>query len=601
MTTYNTGNPLGASGSADPRDLYDNSENLDVAVNTQSKESWTDRFGVERKTWYGIERSMEKLLIAGGQIFDSEATGRSAVEDGSYFYAASSDPDVSKVLWRRVSVNESELIAQDPSAELIFSVFFSDAGFSWDSSGGTSSIEVSLDNPSGFVIATFLRELLKVDSLSETVSVPSLYTPDSSFDLTQSPLRIELSGDHDHCAQIGSSLFVDIETDKKQINTNLEINHVDLYVPDNFPVSDLPAWLPSELLASYSIQHRQMQGTPTVAYAAGVLWCAWRADFNEGENGGNFVVLAKSTDGGDSWVEAGIIAYPDTDAYQMVDPMLWLDPDGILWLWWSTLRQPAHTAGANGMWAVTCKNPSAEFNSWTTPFLMSYFGDARHPCRVNEQWWLPMDTWTLGSEQIYYPETGGLRIVRMHHNERRVSQVVKVPDDNAGGSGDFYESELQQTQDGRLLLLQRAQGVGITYRYSSDDGLTWTSAAPFSDVIGSETSTTRSWLGTSGSGRLMLCYNKGTSRRALTIALSEDSGETWPHEATITLSSDYSSTYPVIAISGDDIFVVFDQLRSPNGRILFCKLQESKIINGTVPDAPFFSVVSEITTPEPKS
>src|SRR5690554_557129 len=41
---FNTGNPL---GSADPRDLFDNSKNLDEAVNTQA-DRWTDRLGNER-------------------------------------------------------------------------------------------------------------------------------------------------------------------------------------------------------------------------------------------------------------------------------------------------------------------------------------------------------------------------------------------------------------------------------------------------------------------------------------------------------------------------------------------------------------------------
>lgn len=44
MTTYNTGNPLGSS---DPRDLYDNAENLDEAVNSEEPQ-WVDRFGRPR-------------------------------------------------------------------------------------------------------------------------------------------------------------------------------------------------------------------------------------------------------------------------------------------------------------------------------------------------------------------------------------------------------------------------------------------------------------------------------------------------------------------------------------------------------------------------
>jgi hypothetical protein len=45
MTTYNTGNPI---GSTDPRDLSDNSENFDNAVNNTASANWTDRFGVSR-------------------------------------------------------------------------------------------------------------------------------------------------------------------------------------------------------------------------------------------------------------------------------------------------------------------------------------------------------------------------------------------------------------------------------------------------------------------------------------------------------------------------------------------------------------------------
>ncbi|MCR4146765.1 hypothetical protein, partial [Alcaligenes faecalis] len=46
MTTYKTGNPI---GSANPKDLYDNSQNLDEAVNSQES-TWEDRFGVVRPT-----------------------------------------------------------------------------------------------------------------------------------------------------------------------------------------------------------------------------------------------------------------------------------------------------------------------------------------------------------------------------------------------------------------------------------------------------------------------------------------------------------------------------------------------------------------------
>lgn len=52
MTTYNTGNPL---GSAAAKDLFDNAQNMDFALNDMTQAIWSDRFGRNRKTWYGIE------------------------------------------------------------------------------------------------------------------------------------------------------------------------------------------------------------------------------------------------------------------------------------------------------------------------------------------------------------------------------------------------------------------------------------------------------------------------------------------------------------------------------------------------------------------
>lgn len=72
MTTYNTGNPL---GSQDPRDLFDNAQNMDDAANSQTSEEWVDRFGKPRKTWHGIE-NQAKLDINAAV---ADATAQSAL------------------------------------------------------------------------------------------------------------------------------------------------------------------------------------------------------------------------------------------------------------------------------------------------------------------------------------------------------------------------------------------------------------------------------------------------------------------------------------------------------------------------------------------
>lgn len=119
MSRFNTGNPI---GSADPRDRDDNSKNLDEAVNDLNSETWIDRFGVERITIQGALNRLNEIIIAGGQIFESEEAGRDAVQDGQYYYVVSDDPDVSKSLYKRLSESESQWIADDPSAALVRSL-----------------------------------------------------------------------------------------------------------------------------------------------------------------------------------------------------------------------------------------------------------------------------------------------------------------------------------------------------------------------------------------------------------------------------------------------------------------------------------------------
>ncbi|MBA5053177.1 hypothetical protein H2N66_04880 [Pseudomonas aeruginosa] len=63
MTTYATGNPL---GSKDPRDLYDNAENFDAAMNDRDNTTWNDRFGVVRPTLKGYEEQFNYFLAGSG-------------------------------------------------------------------------------------------------------------------------------------------------------------------------------------------------------------------------------------------------------------------------------------------------------------------------------------------------------------------------------------------------------------------------------------------------------------------------------------------------------------------------------------------------------
>lgn len=94
---YNTGNPV---GSRSPKDLLDNSENLDELVNSPTKETHPDRLGVDRKTWHGLEVDFQQFLAdsAYQPLGDYDTDGPFTVEyrnqvfikDGEYYRAAAS-------------------------------------------------------------------------------------------------------------------------------------------------------------------------------------------------------------------------------------------------------------------------------------------------------------------------------------------------------------------------------------------------------------------------------------------------------------------------------------------------------------------------------
>lgn len=68
MTTYATNNPI---GSMDPKDLFDNAQNMDFAVNDITQLIWLDRFGKSRKTFWGMEQDFSAQLLNQQQRFNN--------------------------------------------------------------------------------------------------------------------------------------------------------------------------------------------------------------------------------------------------------------------------------------------------------------------------------------------------------------------------------------------------------------------------------------------------------------------------------------------------------------------------------------------------
>lgn len=131
MTTYNTGNPLGSSA---PKDLYDNAQALDEAVNSTG-DIWTDRFGVNRPTLAsaidptGLVRqavsarddallAKDAAISAAGPVYISESEGRAAVGDGEVFRVFGGG-DIAISVYRKIDTSTSELLTSVPSSQTV--------------------------------------------------------------------------------------------------------------------------------------------------------------------------------------------------------------------------------------------------------------------------------------------------------------------------------------------------------------------------------------------------------------------------------------------------------------------------------------------------
>ncbi|HBR6064529.1 TPA: hypothetical protein L9023_001492, partial [Klebsiella pneumoniae] len=68
MTQYNTDDPV---PSADMRNVFDNSQNLDLALNDITSSIWIDRLGRPRMSWFGIESAFNTDQLGRSNAFET--------------------------------------------------------------------------------------------------------------------------------------------------------------------------------------------------------------------------------------------------------------------------------------------------------------------------------------------------------------------------------------------------------------------------------------------------------------------------------------------------------------------------------------------------
>lgn len=317
----------------------------------------------------------------------------------------------------------------------------------------------------------------------------------------------------------------------------------------------------------YSAAARRWQGIPGIERtSAGRLWACWYSG-GTGEGPENYVVLATSTDDGQTWREPVLVIDPPAPV-RAFDPVLWRDPLGRLWLFWA--QSEGWFDGRAGVWAIVAED--AERPVWSLPRRLCHGVMMNKPTVTRTgEWLLPAAVWDRE------PRTPGLEEVRC--SGLYCSTDVGATWTWRGGANvphrTFDEHLVLERADGTLWLLVRT-AYGIGESFSADGGRTWTPGRP-SAIAGPDA---RFHLRRLSSGRLLLVnHHLFTGRSHLTALLSEDDGQTWP--ARLLLDERSQVSYPDATEAEDGrVFVIYDHGRTTEREILVAVFREEDVLCG---------------------
>ena len=333
---------------------------------------------------------------------------------------------------------------------------------------------------------------------------------------------------------------------------------------------------------------RNWQGIPGIecVESNGRLWATW---FSGGvhETKDNYVILVTSSDGGETWSDARVIIDPDkTGPVRAFDPVLWMDPNGKMWILWN---QQYTTGGAwkkldgkQGVWGMYTEDASIEDPVWSEPVRLCNNVCMHKPAVTSHGWLLPAYCVNRGmTEETAENEKGAClyRFVDYGKPWERFGQIggELLPDLDA-----FIEHGVVERENGDLFVVLRSNN-GMLYSLSTDGGKTWSAGMQMTDngaVMSKVVS--RNHIKRLASGALLLLYhdnNTANTRNNLTAALSFDDGATWPYK--LLLDARTGVSYPDATQTADGkIYITYDFSRFNAQQILMSVITEEDIKAG---------------------
>jgi len=330
--------------------------------------------------------------------------------------------------------------------------------------------------------------------------------------------------------------------------------------------------------------HRTFQGIPGLTITpGGRLWATWYAGGHD-EGPANYVTLARSDDGGQTWLDPVLVVDPPGNV-RAYDSVVWLDPLGRLWLFWAQCYTPSDriiTDGIAGVWAICAGEPDAASPAWSAPRRIANGVMMNKPVVLaNGNWAYPTAVWRAGIGGHTPPPAlaagaecfSNLTVSTDQGRTYARRGGADVPDRV------FDEHQIVELRDGRLWMLVRT-AYGIGQSYSSDGGCTWSPGAP-SAIPGPGS---RFFIRRLQSGRLLLVNHqvdpaRPAIRLKLTAWLSADDGQSW--QGGLLLDERESVSYPDgVQDRSGTVWIIYDHERYRAGEILFAAFREEDVLAG---------------------
>jgi predicted neuraminidase len=300
---------------------------------------------------------------------------------------------------------------------------------------------------------------------------------------------------------------------------------------------------------------RENHASNMVELSNGDLLCVWFAGTGEGISDVNIALSRLPADKA-RWSEPVWVSEDSTRSEQ--NPLLFSAPDGKLWLFytaqetrgcsreeWRRRIAAGEAQGGYGMqWTAMIRCRVSEDNGYTWGPVRTFAGKPGSFCRQpmvvmgNGDWLFPM---------YYSLEAAG------HGNDYT---VMLISEDQGATWGEYpvpqsrgrVHASVVELAEGRLVAFYRSRAADRIYvSQSADYGRTWT--VPERTALPSNNASIQARK--LDSGKIALIYNNVSAnddpdktvwprqRYPVTVAISEDEGETWPYMRHVDTGDDF--------------------------------------------------------------